>query len=283
MSNKIESEFFKKFESYNIKFNPSIYVDDNVDIYISRVWNEKNIESILILDNKEINLSSYVKKFDIQRCSDPKIFKFNQEIYITFNNGFVKEGNDLYILKIFPHLGIPKICKYFNRKIIEKNWGFFECKGELFCLYNISGLKILKLDKESDASLEFVDFYENKKINETNLSIGSQPVIDNNRLYLMAHKKKFFFKRRLYTGRLCSISLKGLDSNCDIKDNELFKIEKPIYIDSLSSLLGSREKFNKNLISCTYFSSLIKYNDSLYVGYGINDRKAAFKNLKDSK
>jgi len=250
-------------------FNPSI-VEKNKKIFITfRAYNDKKIKPFnsfyLIKDGKKttlFNLTELVKPFGVNIVADPKLIAMKKSVYVTFNTGYIKEGNQLYLMKLYPQIGFPKLCVFRHRNKIEKNWGFFlSSQNKIRAVYSLNPLVILEVEKEEYKKLEFVEIYTSNN-SFKNYTIGTQPVIYNNKLHLIGHKKIFINKKRLYIGKLVIINI---NKNFDIKFNSNY------FVHSLRSLFGTKVKHNKNLISCTYFSSLSKTSKGLMLGYGIND------------
>lgn len=264
----------KKLSKYKYTFNPSYIVYGALKYFAIRVYDELS-ESILALlfiwDNEEsitsINLSKYFKSStNLSKVSDPKLFILNDSVWGTFNNGHT-EGND-NILGMF-QIGNSKIekhffCKYQKRSKIEKNWSFYTVNKKIFALYSLMPLTILKLTHLESDSAFFEDYYIDKTINFKNYSIGTQLTKFENDHFFIAHKKIIRKGKRLYLGKVFSLNV---DKEIKLKSGKRFLIH------SFKSLFGDKKKFNKNLISCTYFSGIYSVKNLLYLCYGINDVK----------
>jgi hypothetical protein len=271
-------EYFKQLtSSLNIRniFNPSFYCDDDVKIFAFRalpncndwLFSFASIEDKIEQSVKNISLDLY-EEFNGIRLIDPKVTKIKDEFYITFNSGGVPGENDIFIMKIYPKMESPKRVIYKNRQKEERNWAFFSAQGEIYALYRINPLKILKVKNISDKEWEMEDFYYGEKddVLLKDLTIGTQLFNSDGKYYFVAHKKFYFLRKKIYVGKLCV-----LDFN-----KKKIRSGKYWLVHSLKSLLGSKVKHNLNLFSCTYFSGIQVSSDSIKLGYGVNDVSYGF-------
>jgi len=252
-------------------FNPSFYCDDDIKIFSFRaiVDAEHDLTSFVSIENRvgrsvsKIDANAY-KKLNVPQLIDPKIVKIGNVFYLTFNSGWRPEGNDIFIMKIYPGMGAPKKIIYEGRKKQERNWAFFSEQGEIYALYWINPVKILKLKTMGIDSWEFEDHYRegtpDRHLPE-DLTIGTQLSSFQEQYCFVAHKKRIFKNRKIYLGRFCTFDLA----------KKTITPGKYWLVHSLKSLLGARIKHNTNLFSCTYFSGLQASGDLVKFGYGIND------------
>ncbi len=257
-------------------FNPSFYCDDNVKLFAFRaiIDGEDCLTSFISIEDKigrsvkKISAEFY-QEFGAPRLIDPKVARLNDEYYVTFNSGWVPEGNDIFIMKIYPTMGHPKRLIYKGRQQQERNWAFFFEKNEIYALYWINPLKIVKLKYESGKNWEMEDYYCGKTPDPdfpTDLTIGTQLFYVNGQYRFVAHQKRYLHNKKIYLGRFCTF------------DFERKKVIPGKYwlSHSMQSILGSDIKHNSNLFSCTYFSGLQASNGSIKLGYGINDTGFGF-------
>jgi len=131
---------------------------------------------------------------NVPRLIDPKIFKINHELFVTFNSGWIREGNDLFIMKVYPEFESPKRVVYKNRQKQERNWAFFSRDNDIYALYWINSLKILRLTDKDGACWEFEDYSSEETLNNklpSDLTIGTQLSELEGKYYFIAHKKYF--------------------------------------------------------------------------------------------
>lgn len=267
-------------KSFDFIFNPSVIIDEHKYVCFRAKKNDK-ISSYLCIDGEKIiDLTSHVKSFGVVKCSDPKFFKYDNKIYITFNTGYIdNDKNDIYIMSCGQRLGRPLKCVLKSRQRIEKNWAFWENNSELFCIYSLDPFICLKVNGWFDGyiTLDSVPIQGSTNFG-SDITIGTQAINVNGRLYIFAHKKLFTSFKRVYLGRLVYIEL-GIFNGCiSINDAKISKIN---YCHNINSLFGDKIKLNKNLFSCTYFSSLFQVGDSMYVGYGVNDVQAKIRKISE--
>ena len=270
-SNKCEwlSEYTDSiFEKHNIvgAFNPSFDLGSGV---LSFRGLEDNVMSSYVYVNSSIfNLSKDLSgKLGCKQLIDPKVFTIKDETYVTFNSGYVKGGNELYVIKVFPEIGNPKKIIYKGRKDQERNWAFFFNDGEMYALYWINPMKILKLDSKTESTWTFVDYFSDVDNNlPFDITIGTQLESFQNKYYFVGHRKVIRDKKKIYLGKIGVFDF----------INKSVDYEGYWVSHSLDSLYGEEPKSNKNLLSCTYFSGIQRVKEGFILGYGINDLKCGF-------
>jgi predicted GH43/DUF377 family glycosyl hydrolase len=274
-SEELEAIFVKHLKDFDVKnvFNPSFYMNDEVEVFSFRAIqshkeiNEKNIEAFLSIKSKKNNLTKNLSN-DLRRprrVEDPKVVELNGEIFITFNSGLHNKkphrANDIYIMKVFPQLGKQKRIIYEQRQRREKNWAFFYENGNVYSLYSINPLTILKVSKRERNTWTLEKLYEQEQKNKDVLTIGTPMFKHKDSYYLSYHNKIEKHGKKIYTGGILTFSFKDKSI---IYDNHSLT-------HSFESLFGADTKLNKNLYSCTYFSGLSIGDNILSLSYGIND------------
>jgi len=284
---ELSKRLFRLLKTFPLKniFNPSFVDRDGYTIIAFRAINPatNKINSFVATFGETdqlidlLNLNTYVEQFGVSTAADPKIFtEGNTNVWLTFNTGYSDDQNDVYLLKIYPKVEQPIRCVYQGRERIEKNWAFFFEDGKILALYSIAPFVVLEaLWPSSDATV--CEFRERLKDSENHrqprLSIGTQLVATGSGYLFIAHRKLTFFNKRIYYG--VPVFLLRNDQGYRIVVNKRMRL-----IHSFRSLLGSKLKHNKNLISCTYFSGINRIAENKYVvGYGINDVNFSFSLL----
>lgn len=257
-------------------FNPSFHIDSDIKIFAFRAIpiGSKTITSYVSIETKQgrevHNISSkYADKLGVKVLDDPKVCELNDGIYITFNSGWNPVGqNNVYVMKVHPKLESPKLVTYVNRREQERNWVFFSEKGQVYALYNIEPLVVLKLVESSSETMVFEECYKHKMTSsaQNTFTLGTQFTKYEGKYYFVAHRKYFFLQKKLYIGKLCTFDFTQMR----------IKKSKFLLIHSLISLLGHFPRHNSNLISCTYFSGIQIREKKITLGYGVNDVKARF-------
>jgi hypothetical protein len=280
MIDKVASENF----IFNV-FNPSIRIF-NSKIYctfrgILRNSCKKVGAWLLVNDThvpncRLIDLALYFNKFNIETTADPKLFEYDNALFLTFNTGWSRVENKVYLCRVSPELGEPLECVYPDRQRIEKNWGFFSNDGNLHALYSLHNGQVLKGHIiQSSNVVEFTN-YKNIQVPShiKGFAIGTQFLLNRRGLNFISHKKLYFGSKRLYLG--FPVSLK-------IKTNEwTLSAGKRYLIHNFARLVfGGRNKLNKNLWSCTYFSGITEFEGRIVVSYGVNDSAFNFAYLDE--
>ncbi|MCL8006538.1 hypothetical protein M8845_03765 [Gelidibacter japonicus] len=270
--------------NFSYVFNPSFIAYENMNYMAIRVFDDQ-LQTIIALlfmwddeaSIQQINLSEYFSKhLSFIKVADPKLFIMDNKVYGTFNTGDAsKEPNQLMLIELSSFdIKSYKYCDYNERMRTEKNWAFYTENNELYALYSLNPLTILKGSKINNSLISFEKYYCDENQNFNNYSVGTPLLKLGDTYCFLAHKKYYRKRKRLYLGRMCELSTM-------VKPK--LKVSKPILIHSFYSLLGNKHKFNKNLISCTYFSGIHKLKDKLILSYGVNDVSWNVKIIKESK
>ncbi len=226
-----------------------------------------------------LNLTEHLASFGIGVIADPKLVLLAEQLWVTFNDGWSSTRNRVYLMRLSPSPGRPLECVLEGRQSVEKNWSFFVEGSALKAIYSIDPLCILTapLPDESTDTIHlerdtFPAGHGDAPVQpEIGLTIGTQAVQQNNDLYLVAHEKWRLSRWRAYVGRW--VKIRRDTERCEVE------VSRKRLCYSYRSLLGTRKKFNKNLLSCTYFSGLTIDGDKVMLGYGINDVGLGFSEL----
>jgi hypothetical protein len=223
-----------------------------------------------------VDLTKHVEAFGVKMLADPKLVVLGNNVWMTFNDGFSRTQNHLFLMRITPRPGPPRECLFEGRQVVEKNWAFLLAEGKLRALYSVDPVRVLQADTFDDDSSE-ISFREistqtPNRGRSLGLTIGTQISHDRGAGYLIAHEKWHIGRYRCYVGRLVRIRQSG--------DEYAVQFSRRRLCHSLFSLLGSRRKYNVNLLSCTYFSGLEVADDRALLGYGINDISTGFAQIK---
>lgn len=259
-------------------FNPSFYESDPVNVYAFRAIpaGSRQLQSYVSIETPTGSTLSQISPeqfpaLNVPRLIDPKIFTVGADIFLTFNSGWFPSGsNDIFVMQVYPTMGHPKKVLYGGRRDMERNWAFFSEGGEVFAIYQVAPLVILRLERVSKHAWHMAEHFRQDQPGEfQDLSLGTQPVRHEDRYYFMAHRKYLLRQKKLYLGRLCALDAAA--RTVTLADTWM--------AHSPESLLGSPVKHNSNLYSCTYFSGLQAIGPNLSLGYGINDVDFGFSAL----
>lgn len=271
--------YLKPFVSRNC-FNPSILLTGDETLIAFRAFGEtrtKPFRAYLFSTDGHassvLDLSEAMEKFGITNVADPKLFSIGGEAWLTFNTGYSKTMNRLYILKVRPSLEEPRECTVENRQKVEKNWAFFEDQGGLRALYSIDPLVILDVNRGVNDELHFQKCFEAKRQQRRPLTIGTPMMPCDDGYLFIAHRKVQFLGKRLYFGVPARLRIADGSYRMDLGAKRL--------IHDRRSLFGSWRKHNPNLISCTYFSGIARNGDDVILSYGINDLTYEFASVSE--
>ena len=211
------------------------------------------------------NLSILAADDGIELVCDPKLLVLNDRLWVTFNTGWHKSENKLYLADLEGGYKGAIQCHFSGRQAVEKNWAFFTRGKFVYALYSLDK-PILMAANISALADEEITFEKSGNFSVNGLrrgfTIGSQLVKRGDNYYFVAHKKLFYFGKRIYFGVISRFSF----------EKKSCQRISPYLIHSIASLFGSTIKHNKNLISCTYFSGIqIVADDAVLLSYGVND------------
>lgn len=282
-SNHRFPKFLVEELSNKVAFNPSISKLGENHFLVIRIFDEskKKIESYFFHYNKEvllnkINLSEYFLDNEcIDYVADPKLLVLKEELFVTFNNGYVNSENNKICIFRYSEMRITDFyyCEYPNRNRIEKNWAFFIKNGKLKVLYSLSPLTVLEEERKEGNVIYFRELFVDKSQFYNNYTIGTQLFNVNETYHFIVHLKIFIRKKRVYI---------GFPFKFNPVSNKIF-FSKKMLIHSFRSLFGSKFKFNKNLISCSYFSGIYIDSENTFLSYGINDTSWGIAKIKNEK
>lgn len=272
-------------------FNPSVRSigDDTV---VAVRWSESPVgpvkASSIVLDGKSlevrkgsrVDLTGIGAKHGIAPVADPKLFSYAGGVWATFNTGFVREGNAVYVMQVHPRVGSPIRCEAPQRQRIEKNWGFFEGPdGDLRAIYQLDPLTVLSFGRVhaegggGTISGEAVSVTPNAACR--GMTIGTQPVVSDGELLLIGHQRVGVKKWRGYFGRVVRLRLGSEAADVMVSTTRLLHDWRTIF--------GSRPRRNKHLWFATYFSGIDVVDGRATISYGVNDQRAcAIEVLVDS-
>ena len=204
--------------------------------------------------------------------ADPKLFVAHGAVYATFNTGFVRapERNDVYVMRVWPHLRPPQRCDLPKRRRIEKNWAFLEHPDGLAAVHRLDPLVVLApasgvLGDDEPLGLRRPDGWQPTP-GPLGLTLGTQPLVEGDRALAVVHQKYRLRDRSLYVGRPATfVGLGGRSPRVQVGAERL--------VHNRRAMLPQRQRFHPNLFSVTYFSGLARVDGHLTVGYGINDHR----------
>jgi hypothetical protein len=273
------NEFLQPFGRRNC-FNPSILFVGAETLIAFRAFGDERKKPftayLFSTDGHEtalLDLSAAMIEFGISNVSDPKLFSLGDEAWLTFNTGYSKTLNRLYLMKVRPSLEAPRECTFDGRQKVEKNWAFFEDQGSLKALYSIDPLVILDVSRGPNQEFQFQKCFEANRQHSRPLTIGTPLAKCQDGFLFIAHRKVQLLGKRLYFGVPARLRMIGESYRIELSTKRL--------IHDRRSLLGSLRKHNPNLISCTYFSGIAHRGGEIILSYGINDLTYGFASTSE--
>ena len=226
-----------------------------------------------------VDLSAALAHEGFPRIADPKLVTLGNHLYLTFNTGHLDgASNSLYLMRVWPALGVPQRCEVEGRQTVEKNWAFYlDPQGKLSVIYSLSPLVQLRHVRGALGSADALFFERASSTNGSvkELSIGTQLTFaDAHTAYLVAHEKPGLLGKRGYVGRLVRLTF-------DPQGKAALALSGARLIHSYRKLLSSTKRHNPNLLWATYFAGavLADNSDILSLSYGINDVEFGFAEL----
>ncbi len=228
-----------------------------------------------------VDLSAVNSARGIPKTADPKLVKLSGQVYATFNTGNVHSGeNSIYLQRVTPSLGHPQRCVLAPRRMVEKNWAFFEASdGSLQMIYSLAPLTVWRLSSGELGSSDHLNF----EVELTapmpqqfpRLHIGSQPLITSDGSAVVVGNQQRpipGLPRKIYFGRLVLI---------DLHAGRLARLSRRGLLHSWRSMLPRLKPINPGLFSATYFSGLTRIENEIVLSYGVNDTGAGIARVPE--
>lgn len=272
--------FLESIGEGSVTFNPSLAYFSRMEICAFRtrqpkLRNRPPQEWLMHLGQAPINIGVEMKERRGVEVKDPKISNLGDTPMVTFNSGYeVGCQNRIFMWD----LAADEILELFfsDRRKTEKNWAPFLHNGEVYFLYSLVPLTILRIGHRTRSRLylETVPLKINSQPT-SNLTIGT-PLSggDGGNVEGIAHEKHYplsKFAGRLYLGRPFSMEV----HNCAQGLFVALDVGKSRMLHSWRQTIETkrRERANPNLLGCTYFSGLTRRGSETLVSYGVNDRE----------
>ncbi|MCA1789824.1 MAG: hypothetical protein LC667_08185, partial [Thioalkalivibrio sp.] len=196
-----------------------------------------------------VDLTAIAADHGVGPVSDPKLFIVGEEIWTTFNTGFQRDGNHVFVMRLHPRLGRPLECILKPRGRVEKNWAFFVRDGRFHAYYSLEPARVIReVDRnEERGHIRFAFVGESSSfepVHPLGLAIGTQALVSGSDHLIVAHEKFRLLRWRVYVGRPVRLRYSS-NGRVDVH------VSPHRLIHSFASLLGSRRRPNSRLLSCT--------------------------------
>jgi len=225
--------------------------------------NLQPIQNTNTLLNLHSDLSGYHKGFHVE---DPRLFIFNNELYLSYTDGYqmaqakinhetLQAEESFYIDKIYPQR-------------TEKNWTFFEDKGKLLAIYDISKNEIFEMNGSSHTPLTKLE--DKIKWDFGDIRGGTSPIKVDDKFVAFFHSST-------------AIRFKGKEGRQYHMGCYEFDAEYPYTVRSVSKEpIISGEFIPENIprlsnkIYVVFPSGTIKTTDGFKVSFGYNDYQCRY-------
>lgn len=214
------------------------------------------------------NLSGFEKGYHVE---DPRLFIFNDELYLSYTDGYqmaeakinadtLQAEESFYLNKVYPQR-------------TEKNWTFFEDKGKLLAVYDISKNEIFEMNGENWTKL----VQSEKKITWPYGEIrgGTSPIKVGNKFIAFFHSS-------------LPIKVKGKEGRQYHMGGYEFEDSFPYSVTRISKApIISGEYVPENIprlsnrIYVVFPSGTIKTKDGFKVSFGYNDYQCRYVNVSN--
>ena len=217
----------------------------------------------------EVSSAREIHSLDGNRVRDMKLFQGDSGVYATFNTGHPdssSESNRIYVSKI-ESLESPMEVALPKRRRVEKNWGFFFSGQELWAIYSVNPLVLLRQVKVQDNLIHMREEHRGKRIPSLPISIGSQPITEDEILRFTVHLKPSILKLRFYLPKIAEFHLES-------REMSLSRVILPLRHASLAP-----SRWNPLAIGINYASGFAKSGNDYLIGFGQADHNAKFGRL----
>jgi hypothetical protein len=198
----------------------------------------------------------------------PKLVRLGDGVYLTFNtNGKIDASRRPHIMKIYPEIEPPTAIVYDKSAPSEKNWILFEHENEVYCLYSLSPLKILK--RVDSSSWRFEDHYVEATGFNNKFHNGSTMFTKDGYLYGFGHM--------IVNGRAGRRSYFANIYRLDMKSNTVEVSRDQCWAYDMNALSGAYNA--SHIISTLFFGSAELKDDKVRVAVGVNDSLSAIADI----
>jgi hypothetical protein len=275
-------------------FNPTIIGSDcnRLTLIARRV--SAGIRSIeLVVINKYDNSIESAKCINVVNkdtnwFADPRYFIYQCQRYISYNTGHSESPNRIFIHRITDNESVLgnaiQAEKSGDRRLIEKNWGFFELNNILFSVYSLSPLIVLEfIDPPSFGdSIIYGKEYSRRNWNDRNYVRafgeprgGASPVLVDGLYYCFFQSSKRTLIGDVYTGGVLTFKHDKAFIPIAITPSPVLRLNR----DELCK--SSTIPLNRRVACCAYTTGAIySEEDKMFnISYGINDFAIGFCSL----
>ncbi len=222
--------------------------------------------------------------------SDPRLAWLSGRLFMHFNTGSNPRPNRMYLVEIDPATLSPAgpariVLRDGERRAVEKNWLFFQSGDDVYTVYQMGPVSILKVDLSHPHRVMCTQAFRHEWDVEAyvgtygELRGGASPVLRDGRLHLVAHS---LFAARPDAGLQQQLVYVG--SHLVLSGSPPFQ---PIaYTPRPSLMLTADEqalahlpRLDPRCLEAAYPAGAVADADGIVVSYGVNERYAALRRM----
>ncbi|QGP79586.1 polysaccharide pyruvyl transferase family protein [Sphingobium sp. CAP-1] len=213
--------------------------------------------------------------------ADPRYFVLKGKIYLSWNDGANRPLNNQFLMEmdatgLLP-VGKARVMSCSPRRQIEKNWMLFEANGDVYGIYSIAPLAVLKFD------LDQPDRLDGKIISQTGWSTdyegfygilrgSAQPIMVDQHFLTLAHSSFKTPAGRIYCASFYSFSADA-PFRVDAATAQPFELPNP------NGSTFHFPRLNAEVSEVVYPCGMVAQGERLVISYGINDEQCAITSV----
>jgi hypothetical protein len=240
------------------------------------------LEAGLNATRDAIDWTAEIARLDetIAWVADPKAFTALGRHFVSFNTGHSERPNRLFVVEVDADgrpVDRPLEARVPDRRLIEKNWGFFGHGGELLALYSLSPLVVLRCMPRAgvlDCEPVFRHEWNAEPVEGPfgPLHGGPCPVHAAGRLLAVAQSRTSS-ERSTYRGTLLALEEQPPFAPIAVAASPLFAL------DAEERALVPPARLNPRVRECLYPAGLLHDagSNSVTLTYGLNDYRAGLR------
>lgn len=209
--------------------------------------------------------------------ADPRYFILKGKIYLSWNDGGSRPVNNQFLIEmdvtgLLP-AGKARILSCSPRRQIEKNWMLFEANDDVYGIYSIAPLTVMKFD------LDHPERLDGKIVSQTGWSTeyegfygilrgSAQPIMVDGQFLTLAHSS---FKTT--AGRMYCASFYRFSTNAPFRVNAA--TAQPFELPNPNGSTFRFPRLNAEVSEVIYPCGIVAREGDLVISYGINDEQSA--------
>lgn len=220
-----------------------------------------------------MKLSEHLRKeFGIEHCTQVRLFGSSSEVFLTFR---ADTSQHLCLMQVYPEIHRPLLCEYPDAKKHDPNWAFF-CRHKQFYAYaSIDPPVLLKAGdrQENEGRLLFDRITGKEDGTVSRYSIGTHVIEEDGDQYVMVQGSAAPAGRSISLVRVVRMQL-------DEKMQPTVSLGRPLFIESIWSLIGSSMKFRGPALRAPCVTGFVALRRTFLLSYRIDQDAYGFAELR---